>query len=456
MWLRLRLIYVMSDSIILVDFGASRIKAAQWSLRHRCVLASCECAAPTLKKGSLGEAEGHPEHYWQALEATAGQIVMRDSTVEDLWLCSEMHGFMLALASESVPLTPYISWQDERILHLESSAAFNFNVLRKRLSAALMHEAGLRLRPGLPLAILSTMGEELENLGPVRFLTLVDWLLVRGGESKPISHPTLAAGTGLYSIRSSNWSDRLARLLGVNTANITMCELQSSNKLSVGTISLNGRSIRVWGGLGDLQAAAHGMGFPRESTVMVNLGTGSQVMAATSLDSEKIEIRPCVTGELVSAVTHIPSGRALNTYASFIDECALLGGGEPIFWRTFLELDALEIIRAEPCIDLNVFSSSWRYIGGGRIPQIMESSFTFHWFMCALARSWLTQYAEALSSISDSLPGSNFLLGGGLSRRALFIPAVLGSLLKREALLTSSRTGEETLDGLLRLAEASR
>jgi hypothetical protein len=42
-----------------------------------------------------------------------------------------------------------------------------------------------------------------------------------------------------------------------------------------------------------------------------------------------------------------------------------------------------------------------------------------------------------------------------LSRRAAFIPLVLASMLARKPIAVHHRTGEETLDGLLLLAEST-
>jgi sugar (pentulose or hexulose) kinase len=234
-----------------------------------------------------------------------------------------------------------------------------------------------------------------------------------------------------------------------------MPSLQVDHNAPIGTITLGGRAIRVWGGLGDLQAAAHGAGFPHRSPVLVNLGTGSQVMVLTPTRPENIEVRPCARGEIASAITHLSSGRALNTFASFLDACAQVGGGQPIFWRLFGQLRADAVLAAEPSFDLNVFQAAWRYRAGGNIAPINEGEFSVDWFMNTLAKSWLVQYEHALSGIADKPPGSDFLLGGGLTRRAAFIAPVLESLLGRQAVTVSLRTGEETLDGLLTLAEMS-
>jgi hypothetical protein len=197
------------------------------------------------------------------------------------------------------------------------------------------------------------------------------------------------------------------------------------------------------------------LNFPETAPILINLGTGSQVMAITPLPSIGIELRPSALGVLMHAVTHIPSGKALNTFAKLIDGCALQGGGSPLFWRLFGEMQTDDVLAAEACLDLNVFSAAWQYKDGGSISKILEGKFELSWLMHSLAKSWLIQYTQALKAICPDHPGSLFVLGGGLSRRGTFIVPALESLIGKRAIQTSLITGEETLDGLVKLALVS-
>jgi sugar (pentulose or hexulose) kinase len=444
----------MSDPILLADFGASRIKSVLWCRRENRSLAARECDAPLLRRGPRGEAEADPEAYWRALEATVGWLLRLSPDVSDLWLCSEMHGFMLADVATAQPMTRYISWQDQRSTHIGSELISTLQLLQP-IAPDLMALGGLRLRSGLPIVNLLDLQRNAQLPKRSRFLTLADWLLLRGGESAPRTHPTLAAGTGLYSLAEASWSSKLLGCLGVNTDDLVMTEIAEESS-RIGTISLHGRSLRVWGGIGDLQAAAHGSGFPNKASILVNIGTGSQVLAMPSQSVKNVERRLCATGSVAHGVTHIPAGRALNAFASFIDECVQLGGGTPIFWKTFHELDRDEVLNVDASIDLNIFEAAWRFDGGGSISRITEDVFNFRWFMCSLAKSWLMQYSQALSSIIPAHRTNSFVLGGGLSRRAPFIAPVLERLLNQKCIASDSLTGEETLDGLLKLAAGSR
>jgi sugar (pentulose or hexulose) kinase len=416
------------SSIILVDFGASRIKSAIWSLAQNKIIATRECPSPTPFFGLNGEVEIVPELYFQALESTAGELLKLNQTIDSMWLCTEMHGFLIASAESGEPLTPYISWRDERA---------DFKSLAN-IAGDFFVKTGMKLRPGLPFVTLSHLEKSKKLPTNFRIFTLADWLLWRGGERDPGINISLAAGTGFFSLKEKKWSADFQKII--------FSRVVETEEL-LGQIKLANRTIKVFGGIGDLQAAIHGAGFPAQSSLIVNLGTGSQVIG-TSLQKD-VEIRPSVEGKNFSAITHIPSGRALNVWANFFADCAK----ENFFWEIFSSLSVEEVLSSELEIDLNIFEASWRYKGGGAVSRIREGKFSPQILIAAVANAWLKQYSEAISKIDPAADSKTFLLSGGLSRRGKFILPALESLTKREAILTSTITGEETLDGLLALAK---
>ena len=441
----------MPDSVILVDFGASRIKCVHWSFVEQRVMASRECAAPKAQYGPAGEVEFEPDDYWHAFMATAGALVQQATDVEDIWLCTEMHGFLLVDSTSHGALTPYISWQDQRASFAASPENSTLDLLSGQASDFLNH-TGMRLRSGLPGPNLLHLARQGQLPRSARFATLSDWLLLRGGESAPQCHPTLAAGTGLFSLSTRSWMPSLVAIDGIDLSGIQFPPIVQPDH-PIGHLNLAGRSLGVWAGIGDMQAAAHGGTFPLSADILLNLGTGSQVMAITTQAKPGVDRRLAAAGQEFHAITHIPSGRALNVFASFLDECATLGGGKPFFWELFCGLDAQDVLQASPRVDLNVFEAAWKYTSGGLIRSIHEHQFQPRTLVLEIARSWLQQYAEALSAIAAHHPGSHFLLTGGLSRRAAFIPTVLEYLLERRCIMPVLRTGEDTLDGLLMMAQ---
>lgn len=434
---------------LLVDFGASRVKAAIWSPAQGRFSASRECPAPSPQFGSHGEVTIRAESYWQALEATAGRLLAEYSDVDAIWLCAEMHGAMLGEGK------PYISWRDGRATQGSAGVPSTFASLQSA-DSEFFSRTGMRLRAGLPFLTLAHERRAGRLAPSFRFYTLVDWLLWRGGERDPAIHASLAAGTGLYDIHTGAWSPILLTLAGLDGCQIAFPRIVEAGQ-PLGRMRLCDRELTAYGGLGDMQAAIYGAGFPEAAPIIVNLGTGSQVVAAIDPAPVGIELRPAVTGGChYSAITHIPSGRALEVFANFLDGCAASGGGQPFFWQHFASLDANKVLAAPPNVDLNVFRAAWRFREGGAISGIHEEAFDPESFIASLAHSWLAQYADAMQCIDPAHSQPDFLLTGGLARRGSFILPVLEALCQRRGQLGAPGSGEETLDGLLAVAHSNR
>lgn len=438
--------------LLLVDFGASRVKCALWSPQQQLVVDEIEAASPVPTFGLKGEVEVAPEAYWLALEATAGRLVVKYPSIEAMWLCTEMHGVIVA-DKAGKPLSPYISWRDSRGTVKDVSGISTFDKLLPQ-SDAFFSQSGMRLRAGLPIVSLAHVAAHSALPSVLRLFTLADWLLWRGGERKPAIHSSLAAGTGFYDAHQQKWSSALFDLAGVADREVILPTLVPVTSAAIGQIELAGRNIRVFGGVGDLQAAVFGAGFPIQASLAVNLGTGSQVLRAWHNIPAGIERRPGADGMDFAAITHIPSGRALNVFADFLNDCARLGGGESFFWQRFDRLTSEQVLNANLEVDMNVFSAAWQYQRGGSISFIHENNFTPDELLASIAKSWLSQYVTAMKKLDPDHEDMSFLVSGGLSRRAGFVPAVLATLSGRTARPVKTLTSEETLDGLLALARS--
>jgi sugar (pentulose or hexulose) kinase len=440
----------MAD-VLLADFGTSRVKCALWCSRSATVLDEAQSPSPEPNYGPAGEVELSPEAYWAALEATAGKIAQRNPSVDSLWLCTELHGIIIANPAGE-PLTAYISWRDARSTRKNAQGISTFDRLSAR-SEEFFKLSGMKLRPGLPNLSLAFLSARDELPQACRLFTLPDWLLWRGGERDPAIHASLAAGTGLYDLNRREWSAALFQLAGLAGRTIAVSRIAPAGGLA-GRIRLGGRELQIFGCFGDLQSAAAGAGLPEQAKLVVNLGTGSQVLRSTANAPIGIERRPSVEGADIAAITHIPSGRALQVFAELIDGCSKAGGGDPFFWNTFSKLSVSEVLNAGLDLDLNVFDAAWRYKHGGSIAGIHEGHFSPTDLVAGVANGWLRQYALAMDQIDPAREDSTVLVAGGLSRRAAFISPALATLSDRTSRLATSITGEETLDGLLMMWRA--
>lgn len=458
---------------LLVDFGASRIKAVLVDLSSSVVIDYGECPSPSssLQKNESGACEINLNEYWAALEQTAGFLLEKyaDEKIDRLWICSEMHGFILAdeLGKE---LTGYISWKDERAVSDSSFAEGNDStyLLMREALKDFYSQSGMFLKPGLPIVTLASglrkktlpQIKDIKVGSKLQLLTLVDWLMIHGGEPKPLSNETMSAGTGFYDIHQKKWSQTLLEAISA-ADKILLLPLARSNSVALGNITLLGRRLSVYGGVGDLQSAFYGAGFPDIAPAIINLGTGSQVaIYATSARSDlPTELRLLIDGSIAHVITHIPSGRALNVFKEFIDSIAKLSGGDAIFWGLWESLSAEEIHKARGIANLNVFAASLKRSGGiykyGWV-GLDERFSSPREVLADIAKAWLMQYVEALDILDPNHQMRRVLVSGGLARKGNFILEAFELLdSHRRYELAQGITGEETLDGLLKLAKAA-
>ena len=264
----------MAD-ILLVDFGTSRVKSVVVSLGSLKVLDEAQVASPDPRFGPAGEVEVSAAAYWSALEATAGALATRHPQVKALWLCSELHGVIVATAA-GVPITPYISWRDGRASSIDASGSSTFDRMADQ-SELFFSLTGMKLRPGLPIVSLAFLAAQNQLPNEFRLFTLPDWLLWRGGERDPGVHVSLAAGTGLYDLNRHEWSTLLCEVAGLDGRSIVTPRITQIGE-AAGRIRLGGLDLPVFGCVGDVQSTAAGAGFPQAAKLVVNLGTGSQVL----------------------------------------------------------------------------------------------------------------------------------------------------------------------------------
>lgn len=411
---------------LLVDFGASRIKSVLINTVTGAVLDSYEEASPSSlhRSTTIDECEIPVDLYWKAFERSVSNF----KQVDRIYICSEMHGFVLHGA------TDYISWKDQRVkIDTITQHADRFFEI-----------TGMKLRAGLPF--VSMFVAKCLIVGPVRFCTLVDYLLIRGGCKNPKSNITLAASTGLVDVNNNQWSTELISLYDVPLDRLSFNEITTDINECLGIISIAGKQIPVYAGIGDLQSAMHGANFGKDLTAVVNLGTGSQVVCDINSTTET---RPAVSGKPASVITHISSGRALNVLAKFVNDIA----GKDIFWSKWVGISLDDVLSATPVSNINFFEAAWQWNGSTGSIGLTEHRSTLDLVLPEIARTWIQQYADAINLIDPNKECTIVGVIGGLASKSHFAVSALNAIdPNRTYQYVSSITGEETLDGLLKIA----
>ena len=223
----------------------------------------------------------------------------------------QMHGIVY-VGKDGSALAPFVTWQDLRgALKYKDGLTY---------SEYVSSVTGMKVAPGY--GAVTYFYDKVNGLvpeGAEKLLTIYDFAAIElTGGFKPCIHPSSAASIGLFDIKH-NCFDRDAILkLGLYPS--LFPDVAEDHRV-IGLLS--GR-IPVTVGIGDNQAGFIGSVRDHDSSVLVNIGTGSQVSLVTErLDApEGIEIRPFISGKYLAAGSALCGGKSIAVLADFLKDIA--------------------------------------------------------------------------------------------------------------------------------------
>lgn len=301
-------------NIITIDCGASFIKGAAFG--NNKIVKQLQKHAPAVP---VEEDILHPVQIKNLISLVEQMILELADGETEIGLCisNEMHGFILCY-EDGTPFTDYISWQKEYgKIQIEGVSAFD--KLNSDEYAEDILYAGMALRAGLPscnLGYLSRKGM-LKTAGNKLCLhTLGDYILKVLSEKDVKCHPTNAAASGLYDLRTQGWNRRLIHAAGAG--NILFPEIGEEGFV----FTFRSLQVHALPAVGDQQAALLGAGLKKGDMLSFNLGTGAQVSKVVEEPecAEGYQIRPYFSKMYLKTIPHLPSGRALNVYIRFFKD----------------------------------------------------------------------------------------------------------------------------------------
>ncbi len=217
--------------------------------------------------------------YAETAELALRKCIADAGDCKSLGLCSQRSSFLIWEQATGRPLTPLISWQDNR-------GAASCDALR-------VHEKSIRSLTGLPLtayyfapklrAVLQDYPGWLERLqsGELRAGTLDTFLIWRWtGGSHFVTDASMAARTLLMDIRQQQWSPQLCKLFGIPLAILPEIKSSAGMNLKLANVMILQASV------GDQSAALIASVKEDQPEALVNLGTGCFVVRY--LPDEKI------------------------------------------------------------------------------------------------------------------------------------------------------------------------
>lgn len=428
----------MSKTYLLVDFGASRVKMA--ILSNGSIMSIKEFPSINAKINDNKYFEISAEEL-RSFFLNLAQNQYKEHCYDGILISSEMHGFML-VDSKNHPLSDYISWKDERCLNKENIE--EYHQFGNNFKSVFLKKTGLELKPYLPVTKIKAVANKLK-LKNFKVISLPEWLSCCSELSLNIANETMSAGLGFYNIIDKKWDEELIDYF--KDFKIEFNKVTDRIEIA-GYLKCNNLNIPIYTGIGDFQAAIWGAGCGKH-IVNINLGTGSQV--AKIFNSEIVsQIRPFFNNEKLSVITHIPSGRALNTYINFLK----MINANIDYWGIIDSLRLQDVINSTLTFDLGVFSSAWNFTGFGKIINIHENNFTLQNFLASLLKSYLEQYVSALKEICKDNNFNKIIISGGIASKVSVIKNYFEYKYPNVNIIIFKSIHDTTILGLKKIAES--
>ena len=256
-------------SAIGLDLGTTSIKAGLLD-QHGELGNLVICRAPKIDPDG-GRYESDALAYAETAEQALNDCIALAGDCKTLGLCSQRSSFLVWEQSTGTPLTPLISWQDNRGAASCNALRVHEDVIRSLTGLAL---TPYYFAPKLRVVLQDNPGwrARLES-GELRAGTLdtfLIWRLTGGGHF--VTDASMAARTLLMDIRQQQWSPQLCELFGIPSH--ILPEIKPSEGMG---LQLN-NGLTLQASVGDQSAALIASVSENRPEALVNLGTGCFVI----------------------------------------------------------------------------------------------------------------------------------------------------------------------------------
>lgn len=242
------------------------------------------------------------------------EIINSYNDISAIGLTGQMHGIVYTDKSGGA-VSPLYTWQDGRGGQPDFDGSSICSEIKEKFD--------LKLPPGYGMSThLYNVRKGIVPPEAVSFCTIGDYIgMALTGRVSPLVHISQAMGMGLYDYQAKSF---LNDVIAAYDADPGLLPQITEDLVPLGLY----QGIPVSVSIGDNQASFLGSVRDGENTILVNVGTGSQisVLSDTYCDGPGVEVRP-ITGDLYLLVgSAICGGFAFAALEKFFREYAVAAG----------------------------------------------------------------------------------------------------------------------------------
>lgn len=243
----------------------------------------------------------------KALEL-ADHITSNYNNIKSIGVTGQMHG-ILYIDKKGNSVSPLITWQDKRG-DLKISNSLTYCEKIKELT-----DEKISTGYGFATHFYNTKNG-LVPQNAYSMCSIMDYLVMKlTGNAMPVMHNSVAASFGLFDIENNTFKNDKIEVLGIDNLKLPgVCD----DFLICGKY----KNISVSVAIGDNQASFLGTVKDIDATVLVNIGTGSQISYVSEAYDigEALEIRPLVKNKYIVCGSALCAGSAYALCENFFRE----------------------------------------------------------------------------------------------------------------------------------------
>lgn len=297
-----------------IDLGTTTVSVIIMDIASGEILGSRTVAHKAFVEGHCPEAKVQDaDKLFGIVEDAVCELAEEFGKPDCIGLTGQMHG-MLYVDAEGNAAGPAVIWQD---------ACGNFPMENGKSYAQKLQETGGAASTGFGLTshfYLQKNGMIPENAA--KMATISDYIGMKlCGRKNPVIAKDMAASWGCFDLEKGTFLVKEMEEIGLDTSYLP--ELWAEHEIMGTTVGRVPNGIPVMVSLGDNQASVLGCVQDLCNTVLVNIGTGSQVSVGTAEYYDcggSIELRPCVEGTSILVGCGLCGGRAYAMLEQFYRE----------------------------------------------------------------------------------------------------------------------------------------
>lgn len=259
-----------------------------------------------------------PKALIQRLTEIASEL-MAEESVAAIGVTGQMHGIVY-LNSEGDPVSPLTIWQDGR-----GDQPYKDG---KTYASYLSELTGYHLATGY--GAVTHFYNTVNGLIPetaTTFCTIHDLAVMALTDRKtPLLHPSDAASFGLYDLKHDAFDTAAITAAGMDPTFFP----EVATGFALGGYTPTGIPVSV--AIGDNQASVLGSVCDLDHSILVNVGTGSQISCVVSAipKTNELDCRPLVDGKWLLAGSSLCGGRAYAILERFLRDTAACITGQTV------------------------------------------------------------------------------------------------------------------------------